>query len=48
VGAAIRHEAGVETSVRSPDAFARLFNPASVYEAIHGGTYPGPDRESRA
>jgi len=47
VGTAIRREANVETSVRSPDAFARLFAPASVYEAIHGGPYLGPDRGSR-
>jgi hypothetical protein len=46
-GTAIRREANVETSVRSPDAFARLFDPASVYEAIYGGHYPGPDHESR-
>lgn len=47
VGTALRREANVETSVRSPDAFARLFDPASVYEAIHGESYPGPDREPR-
>jgi hypothetical protein len=47
VGTAIRREANVETSVRSPDAFARLFDPASVYEAIDGGSYPGPDHGSR-
>jgi hypothetical protein len=46
-GMAIRREANLETSVRSPDAFARLFDPASVYEAIHGDPYPGPDREPR-
>jgi hypothetical protein len=46
-GTVIRREANVETSVRSPDAFARLFDPASVYETIYGGHYPGPDHESR-
>lgn len=46
-GTAIRREAGVETSVRAPDAFVRLFDPADVYEAIHGDAYPGPDRDSR-
>ncbi|GGO02225.1 DUF7384 family protein [Haloarcula pellucida] len=35
-------------SVRSPDAFARLFDPASLYEAVEGGEYPGPDRDPRA
>jgi len=46
-GAAIRREANVEASVRSPDAFVRLFDPAGVYEAIHGEPYPGPDRDRR-
>jgi len=46
-GTAIRREANVETSVRNPDAFARLFDPAGVYEAIHGDAYPGPDRDDR-
>ncbi len=47
-GTAIRREANVETSVRSPDAFVALFDPASVYTAIHDGSYPGPDRDPRA
>lgn len=34
-------------SVRTPDAFARLFDPASLYESLHGETYPGPDRDPR-
>lgn len=45
-GAAVRSR--VETSVKSPDAFARLFDPASLYAAVEGGEYPGPDREPRA
>jgi hypothetical protein len=44
-GAAIR--AHVETSVKHPQAFARLFDPGSLYEAVEGGTYPGPDRDPR-
>jgi hypothetical protein len=44
-GVAIRREAGVETSVRPPEAFVRLFDPASVHEAVFGKPYPGPDRE---
>ncbi|ELZ19390.1 hypothetical protein C477_08638 [Haloterrigena salina JCM 13891] len=38
----------VSVSVRPPDAFARLFNPESLYEAVEGGAYPGPDRDPRA
>ncbi|MFP9059442.1 hypothetical protein ACLI4R_02790 [Natrialbaceae archaeon A-chndr2] len=35
----------VSVSIRSPDAFATLFDPESLYEAVVGGTYPGPDRD---
>ena len=35
-------------SVRPPDAFAALFDAASLYEAVEGGAYPGPDRDPRA
>jgi len=38
----------VSLSVRPPDAFARLFDPESLYEAVEGGEYPGPDRDPRA
>ncbi|WP_254765817.1 DUF7384 family protein [Salinilacihabitans rarus] len=38
----------VSVSVRSPDAFARLFDPESLYAAVEGGDYPGPDRDPRA
>jgi len=34
-------------SVREPDAFARLFDPESLYEAQFDDTYPGPDRDPR-
>ncbi|MFP8951575.1 hypothetical protein ACLI4Z_01200 [Natrialbaceae archaeon A-arb3/5] len=34
-------------SARPPDAFARLFDPESLYEAVEGGEYPGPDRDPR-
>ena len=37
----------VETSVKSPRAFATLFDPESLYEAVEGGEYPGPDRDPR-
>jgi hypothetical protein len=44
-GAAVRGR--VETSVREPAAFARLFDPAGLYEHAVGGTYEGPDRDPR-
>lgn len=37
----------VETSVRRPDAFARLFDAESLYRTVVGGEYPGPDRDPR-
>ena len=45
-GTAIRSR--VETSVKHPAAFVRLFDPASMYEVVVGGEYPGPDRDPRA
>ncbi|QLH80118.1 DUF7384 family protein [Halosimplex pelagicum] len=45
-GAAIRGR--VEASVRSPRAFAAVFDAESLYEAVEGGEYPGPDRDPRA
>ncbi len=38
----------VSVSIRPPDAFARLFDPESLYEVVEGGEYPGPDRDPRA
>lgn len=38
----------VETSVKHPEAFARLFDPESMYKVVVGGAYPGPDRDPRA
>ncbi|SER13842.1 DUF7384 family protein [Natrinema salaciae] len=38
----------VSVSIRPPDAFARLFDPASLYAAVEGGEYPGPDLDPRA
>jgi predicted nucleic acid-binding protein len=38
----------VSVSIRPPDAFARLFDPASLYDVVEGGEYPGPDRDPRA
>ncbi|SDD30348.1 hypothetical protein [Natrinema hispanicum] len=38
----------ISVSVRPPDAFARLFDPESLYDVVEGGVYPGPDRDPRA
>jgi hypothetical protein len=38
----------VPLSVRHPRAFATLFDAASLYADIVGGSYPGPDRDPRA
>ena len=37
----------VSVSIRPPDAFARLFDPESLYAVVEDGTYPGPDRNPR-
>jgi hypothetical protein len=37
----------VDVSVKSPDAFARLFDPERLYPTVVGGDYPGPDRDPR-
>lgn len=34
-------------SIRSPDAFARLFDPKPLYESLFEDAYPGPDRDPR-
>lgn len=36
-----------DLSVRPPDAFARLFDPAAFYPEVVGGEYPGPDADPR-
>ncbi|WP_312912086.1 DUF7384 family protein [Natronosalvus caseinilyticus] len=38
----------VAVSVRTPDAFATVFDAESLYEAVEDGGYPGPDRDPRA
>ena len=38
----------LQLSVRTPDAFAALFDPESLYEVVEGGPYPGPDCDPRA
>ena len=44
-GAAIRTR--VETSVKHPAAFVKLFDPASIHREVVEGTYEGPDRDPR-
>ena len=38
----------VDVSIRTPEAFVGLFDPASMYETVVGGEYPGPDADPRA
>jgi len=44
-GAALRNY--VDTSVKHPRAFARLFDPERLHPVVVGGPYPGPDRHPR-
>jgi hypothetical protein len=37
-----------DVSVKSPAAFARLFDPERLHPEVVGGDYPGPDRDPRA
>jgi hypothetical protein len=37
----------IDVSVKSPDAFARLFDPERLYSTVVGGEYRGPDRDPR-
>ncbi len=46
-GAGLSLQSRVDVSVRLPDAFATVFDAASLYEATHDGEYPGPDRDPR-
>lgn len=38
----------MDVSVRSPAAFATVFDPEGVYELLFDGEYPGPDSDPRA
>lgn len=38
----------ISLSIRTPNAFLAVFDPAQLYPAVVGGTYPGPDRDPRA
>jgi predicted nucleic acid-binding protein len=46
-GAGAELRAIMPVSVRSPDAFAAVFDPAAIYETAVGGDYAGPDRDPR-
>lgn len=37
----------METSVRQPEAFVTVFDAGALYDAMEGGTYPGPDQDPR-
>lgn len=37
----------IETSVKHPAGFARLFDPETIHPVAVGGSYPGPDRDPR-
>ena len=45
---AARLRGRLSTSVKHPAGFVRLFDAASLYEAVVGGEYAGPDRDPRA
>lgn len=34
-------------SVRTPAAFAQIFDPGALHETVVGGHYPGPDQDPR-
>lgn len=40
-------QSALAISVRTPDAFDRVFDPEGLYDATHDGGYPGPDRDPR-
>lgn len=41
-------QSALAVSVRTPEAFDRVFDAEGLYEATLGGAYPGPDRDPRA
>ena len=48
VDAAAAMQPHVSLSVRTPDAFARLFDPGTLWPTVGDGPYPGTDRDPRA
>jgi len=47
-GANLTVQPHMAVSIRTPDAFVRLFDAERLYESRHDGKYPGPDRDHRA
>jgi len=47
-GANLSLQPHMSLSVRTPGAFARLFDPEPLYEELFAEPYPGPDRDPRA
>jgi len=47
VETAARLQGRIAMSVRHPKAFDAVFDAASLYDAVVGGEYPGPDRDPR-
>jgi len=41
-------QAHMSASIRTPAAFAALFDAESLYKSMHDGDYPGPDSDPRA
>lgn len=37
----------IPLSIRTPHAFAAVFDPEGLYPAVEDGSYPGPDRDPR-
>jgi hypothetical protein len=46
-GSNVSLSARVPTSIRRPEAFVHVFDAASLYAAVEGDEYPGPDRDPR-
>jgi plasmid stabilization system protein ParE len=47
-GASAAFGSRLNVSVKTPEGFVALFDPESLYAAVEGGEYPGPDRDPRA
>jgi predicted nucleic acid-binding protein len=46
--AGVRIREHVATSVKHPQGFCGLFDPAKLHPTVVGGEYPGPDHDPRA
>jgi hypothetical protein len=47
VGAGATLKPRLDVSIRSPDAFVAIIDPAAIYELAFEEPYPGPDRDPR-